>query len=215
MNVFEAVKDNVTARQAAEAYGIRINRNGMAVCPFHNDKNPSMKVDRRFHCFGCQADGDVIDFAARLFGLSSKEAAHKLAADFSVNYEGRGHDPPQRRSIRRQLSEMQKLKQAEKHGYRVLSEYYHLLRQWRTEYAPQPGDTDWHPLFVEALQKTSYVEYLLDTLLSGTWEERADLLVKMKKEVARIERRISGFAASHPAGRGERSGYARTGTDGR
>ena len=41
-----------------------------------------MKIDRRFHCFGCQADGDVIDFTARLFGLSSKEAALKLAEDF-------------------------------------------------------------------------------------------------------------------------------------
>ena len=51
----------------------------MACCPFHDDKHPSMKVDRRFHCFGCQADGDVIDFTARLFGLSGKEAALKLA----------------------------------------------------------------------------------------------------------------------------------------
>ena len=61
MNVFEAVKQSVTTRQAAEHYGIRVGRNGMCVCPFHDDKNPSMKVDRRFHCFGCQADGDVID----------------------------------------------------------------------------------------------------------------------------------------------------------
>lgn len=61
MNLFEAVKQNVTTRQAAERYGIRIRRNGMAVCPFHNDKNPSMKLDRRFHCFGCQADGDAVD----------------------------------------------------------------------------------------------------------------------------------------------------------
>ena len=45
MNVFEAVKQSVTARQAAEYYGVRVNRNGMAVCPFHNDKNPSMKVE--------------------------------------------------------------------------------------------------------------------------------------------------------------------------
>ena len=50
----------------------------MACCPFHDDKHPSMKVDRRFHCFACQADGDVIDFTSRLFGLSSKEAALKL-----------------------------------------------------------------------------------------------------------------------------------------
>ena len=48
MNVFEAVKGNVTTRQAAEMYGIHVNRNGMAVCPFHNDKNPSMKVDSGF-----------------------------------------------------------------------------------------------------------------------------------------------------------------------
>ena len=45
MNVFEVVKQTVTTRQAAEMYGIRVSRNGMAVCPFHNDRNPSMKVD--------------------------------------------------------------------------------------------------------------------------------------------------------------------------
>ena len=44
MNIFEAVKQSVTTRQAAESYGIRVNKNGMAVCPFHRDKNPSMKV---------------------------------------------------------------------------------------------------------------------------------------------------------------------------
>ena len=84
MNVFEAVKQNVTTRQAAELYGIPVSRNGMAVCPFHNDKNPSMKLDRRFHCFGCQADGDAVDFVSRLFQLPSKEAAIKLADDFGL-----------------------------------------------------------------------------------------------------------------------------------
>ena len=71
MNIFEAVKQSVTTRQAAESYGIRVNKNGMAVCPFHRDKNPSMKVDRRFHCFGCQADGDVIDlYIMRTWGTA-------------------------------------------------------------------------------------------------------------------------------------------------
>ena len=51
MNVFEAVKQSVTTRQAAEHYGIKVNRNGMCVCPFHNDKNPSMKVEMvKFFC---------------------------------------------------------------------------------------------------------------------------------------------------------------------
>lgn len=43
MNIFEAVKQSVTTRQAAESYGIRVNKNGMAVCPFHRDKNPNSK----------------------------------------------------------------------------------------------------------------------------------------------------------------------------
>ena len=71
MNVFEVVKQNLTTRQAAEMYGIQVSRRGMAVCPFHNDKNPSMKVDKRFHCFACQVDGDAVDFVSRLFGLTS------------------------------------------------------------------------------------------------------------------------------------------------
>ena len=86
MNVFEAVKQTVTTRQAAECYGIYVNRAGKANCPFHNDRTPSMKVDKRFHCFGCGADGDVIDFTAQLYGLDAKSAAEKLAADFQIPY---------------------------------------------------------------------------------------------------------------------------------
>ena len=93
MNVFEAVKQNVTTRQAAELYGIRVSRHGMAVCPFHDDKNPSMKVDKRFHCFACQADGDAVDFVSRLFGLPSREAAMKLADDFGIGYDSRTASP--------------------------------------------------------------------------------------------------------------------------
>ena len=73
LNVFEAVKQSVTTRQVAEHYGIHVGRNGMACCPFHHDKTPSMKLDRRYHCFGCGADGDVIDFTAALYGLGKKE----------------------------------------------------------------------------------------------------------------------------------------------
>ena len=61
MNIFKQTKESITTRQAAEMYGVKISRNNMASCPFHNDRTPSMKVDKRFHCFGCGADGDVID----------------------------------------------------------------------------------------------------------------------------------------------------------
>ena len=135
-NVFEAVKESVTTRQAAEYYGVQVGRNGMACCPFHDDRHSSMKVNRRFHCFGCQADGDVIDFTARLFGLSSKEAALKLAEDFSVHYDGKGYDPSRSRPVRRKISEELRYRQAEQKCFRVLCDYLHLLERWEKEYAP-------------------------------------------------------------------------------
>ena len=204
-NVFEAVKESVTTRQAAEYYGVQVGRNGMACCPFHDDRHPSMKVDRRFHCFGCQADGDVIDFTARLFGLSSKEAALKLAEDFSVHYDGKSYDPSRSRPVRRKISEELRYRQAEQKCFRVLCDYLHLLERWEKEYAPQTPEEAWNPLFVEALQKKPYTEYLLDILLSGSMEERACVVAEHGKEVRKIEKRLSEFTASHPAGCYERS----------
>ena len=96
-SVFEAVKQSITVREAAQMYGIEVNRSGMACCPFHDDKNPSMKLNEEyFYCFGCGATGDVIDFTARLYNLSPKEAAEKLAQDFGLAYDSQA--PPRRRT---------------------------------------------------------------------------------------------------------------------
>ncbi len=200
LNVFEAVKQSVTTRQAAEHYGIHVGRNGMCVCPFHADKNPSMKLDRRFHCFGCQADGDVIDFVSRLEAVSPKEAALMLAQEFSIPYEDR--EPPGRRKPKpRQETPEQRFCRMERYCFRVLSDYYHLLRRWKRDYAPKMPEEAWHPLFVEALQKQSHVEYLLDVLLSPDMEERAVLIVDYGKEVSNLERRMAELAAQDTAGR--------------
>lgn len=196
MNVFEAVKPNVSTRQAAEMYGIKVNRNGMAVCPFHNDKNPSMKVDKRFHCFACQADGDAIDFVSRLFGLPCKEAAMKLADDFGISYDSR-QKPTVRPHIREPTAE-QIYQKEEARCYRVLTDYFHLLRRWETQHAPQTPDDEWHPLFVEALHKTSYIEYLLDTLIDGSKEERQALVAEQRKEVMKLEQRIAEYRGRSP-----------------
>ena len=87
MGLFDTVKEAVTTRQAAEHYGLKVDRSGKTCCIFHDDRHPSMKVDERFHCFSCGADGDVIDFTARLFDMSLPEAARKLAADFGLSSE--------------------------------------------------------------------------------------------------------------------------------
>ena len=86
MTIYETIKVAISVKQAAEHYGLKVNRNGMACCPFHNDRHPSLKLNEDyFFCFGCGAKGDVIDLVARLFNLSNYEAAQKLASDFGLD----------------------------------------------------------------------------------------------------------------------------------
>ena len=99
MDIFKTVKANVTTRQAAEFYGLQVKSNGMACCPFHPDKRPSMKLDERYYCFGCHATGDVIDFVANLYGIGKLDDARRLAEDFHLEYDkpapySRGKPPP-------------------------------------------------------------------------------------------------------------------------
>ena len=190
-SVFEVVKQSVTAREAAELYGIAVGRGGMACCPFHDDRHPSMKVDTRFHCFGCGADGDVIDFTARLYDLSPKGAAEKLAQDFGLSYDSKA---PIRRSYVRQKTEAQVRKEKREHGWRVLTDYYHLLRKWEADYSPKTPDEDPHPRFLEAIQKKDYMAYLLDTFLDSSTEEQDQWIAEHTAEISAIGRRVNIMA---------------------
>ena len=197
-NVFEAVKQSVSTREAAEFYGIKVRRTGMACCPFHDDKNPSMKVDQRFHCFGCGEDGDVIDFTAKLFDLSPKEAAEKLAQDFGLIYDSQA--PPRRRYVR-QKTEAQKFREDRQRCYRVLSDYYYLLKKWEADRSPRTPEEEPHPRFVEAIQKKAYVEYLLDLFLYESEEEQKAWIAEHTAEITHLERRLKIMAENKPTNR--------------
>ena len=197
-NVFEAVKQSVSTRDAAAFYGIEVKRNGMACCPFHDDKNPSMKVDQRFHCFGCGEDGDVIDFTAKLFDLSPKEAAEKLAQDFGLIYDSQA--PPRRRYVR-QKTEAQKFRENRQRCYRVLSDYYYLLKKWEADRSPRTPEEEPHPRFVEAIQKKTYVEYLLDLFLYESEEEQKAWIAEHTAEITHLERRLKIMAENKPTNR--------------
>ena len=197
-SVFEAVKQSITVREAAQMYGIEVNRSGMACCPFHDDKNPSMKLNEEyFYCFGCGATGDVIDFTARLYNLSPKEAAEKLAQDFGLAYDSQA--PPRRRYVR-QKSEAQKFKEDRDHAFRVLADYFHLLRKWETDYTPKTPEENPHPRFMEAIQKKDYVGYLLDFFLEDTPDEQRLWIAEHHSEIAKLERRVK-FMADKPTNR--------------
>ena len=191
-NVFEAVKQSVTVREAAEMYGIQVNRNGMACCPFHDDRHPSMKLNEEyFYCFGCGATGDVIGLTSRLYNLSPKEAAEKLAQDFGLAYDSQA--PPRRQYVR-QKTEVQKFKEDRDRSFRVLADYYHLLRKWETAYAPKTPEEHLHPRYMEAIHKKDYVGYLLDCFLENDPEEQKLWIAEHQSKIAALERRVKIMA---------------------
>lgn len=201
-NIFQEVKDRVSARQAAEYCGISIGRNGMACCPFHNDTHPSMKIDKRYYCFACGAKGDAIDFVANYKGLSMIDAAKELADAFGIRYEDyskKRKPPPEKRAYKAKKQERSledRYKDVEKHCYRVLCDYYHTLKHWKECYAPKTPEDAYDERFVETLQNLSHIEYLLDILLGGSTREKMELIIDYGKKVTEIERRFKPKGAS-------------------
>ena len=197
MSIFEAVKQSVTTRQAAERYGIRVERNGMCRCPFHDDSTPSMKLDRRYYCFGCGATGDVIDFVSRLRGIGSKEAAILLAQDFAIPYEDSAgktsidHDNriPTNRIISTWNATVSvccwTITGCYAAGRRIMPR-----RRRRTA-------------FIRALWKRyrelSLIAYLLDELLCGDMQARASVVIEYGEEVRKLEQRMAELAAADEA----------------
>ena len=181
MNIFQEVKERVTAKQVAERYGLKVERNGMACCPFHNDKHPSMKIDQNYYCFASVAKGDAVNYVAVLFGLSQFEAAKKIIEDFSLGI-------PIEQPKRKQNSGFKKIEKVPTKEERiqfvqkkidgwardaanVLLRYLRWMEFWKEFYKPETMEAEWHPLFAEALQNESKISYLVDLLMFGTGEE--------------------------------------------
>ena len=178
MNVFGTVKTSINTREAAEHYGIEVNRYGKALCPFHNDQHPSMVVyDDHYHCFACGEHGDVIDLVANLYGLPVLDAANKLAYDFGIS-----QDKPPTKEMEEKLnrkSEAQQLRENEKLCFPALLAYMKLLQEWKVLYAPRSPEDEPNDRFVQACHDLDYVEYLADLLIMGDSYERTEVIDMM------------------------------------
>lgn len=175
MNVFATVKTSINTREAAARYGVEVNRHGKALCPFHNDRHPSLFVDDdHYYCYACGEHGDVIDFTAKLFGLKLYEAAQKLAYDFGITQD----KPPTKAMQEKQnrKNEAQRLRENEKLCFSALMEYYKLLQEWMVVYAPRAPEDDVDSRFAEACHWLSYVEFLVDLLIMGDSYERTEVI---------------------------------------
>lgn len=191
MNVFETVKASVSVPEAARAYGFTVTRHNMPRCPFHDDSHPSLKLNPDFYyCFGCGAKGDVIDLVARLFDLSSYEAARKIAEDFGID-----PDKPSEAAVlaKHRHPMIRAFRDDERYCQRVLCDYLYLLEEWKVQYAPASMDEEPDDRFVEACQMLDYIEYLADLLTIGDLNQREAVVVELMKEgkITGLEDRVN------------------------
>ena len=179
MTIYETIKAAISVKQAAEHYGLKVSHNGMACCPFHNDRHPSLKLNEDyFFCFGCGAKGDVIDLVARLFNMSSYEAAQKLASDFGLDPK-----PPTAAAMAKpKRPYIRQFREDEMLCFRVLTDYLHLLEDWKVRYAPKTPEDALDDRFVEACQMHCHIEYMADVLTVGDLEERVALVDKLMQD---------------------------------
>ena len=200
MNIFHETKSMISVRQVAESYGLKVNRNGMACCPFHNDKHPSMKTDAsHYYCFGCGAHGDAIGYVAEMFSLSQYDAACKIIQDFNLPIETKHKISDDEKNSYQKLVEQKKyaetvMKRFERWADETidqLKECKQLIEEAKDLiFTKEPGTAVISNGFAYMLHQQEKIEYWLDILCMGDEAEKRQLFLMDGKEVRRIAANI-------------------------
>ncbi|HAA81538.1 MAG TPA: molecular chaperone [Thermoanaerobacter sp.] len=191
LDKFTVVKEEIPLLEAIEKYGFKPVKRGkyyFITCPFHPDKNPSMAIYKEaYHCFGCGAHGDVIDFTAGLFNLDPIEAVYKLADDFNVPLpNGRTLTKKEKKKIQQRIKQKQEedklyndFLKAVDQTYDYLCELNHLYTKIK-QVINDPKDLEL-PEFVEACHNQDLINYWLDLLLEGTIQDKLTVILEVEE----------------------------------
>lgn len=200
MNIFLEVKEHLTARQVAEYYGLKVRRNGTACCPFHDDKHPSMKIDKNYHCFACGVGGDAVDYVSRMFGLSQYDAARKLIEDFALPIDTGGVaelSVREKERIRRERTERERITRIQEQFEKWCNQTVDLLRTCISEIdcanrflIGKPPDIIFSEDYAQMLHAEPIINYWLDILCIGDVSERRELFLKDRKKVEEIAGKV-------------------------
>lgn len=142
-----------------------------ACCVLHDEKSPSLTVwpeKQRFHCFGCGAGGDCIDFIQQLHGLSFKEARDRLliAKESPVN-------------IRTQETKKDLLKRFKEWEFlyftKLCKEYRMILSEMEKVRDEWELDVRW-----KIYHRLPVVEWKLSVLIEGREQDKLELYRRMR-----------------------------------
>ena len=194
MNIFERVKAAIDMRTVAEGYGLNINRGGMCLCPFHNERTPSAKIyPDALHCFGCGTHVDVIGFTQKYFGLGKPiDAVKKLIQDYGLNIEiGKALTAAEVSEYQKRVAEKREYEEWEIRAWRTLNDYLWLMREW-SELAPTSPDQIPDERFVYAMHHLDYAESLC-LEFTYCYKDGRLLMKDVVAEIADFQKAQSGF----------------------
>lgn len=163
MDKYSVIRDNISAQQAAERFGVQIKR-GKALCIWHSEKTPSLSFRGNVcRCFSCGNGGSAIDVTMELFCLSVKAAAEKLNEEFSLGLDFKvPNNAAEIMQHRDDVALVMCLDTWMELAQDTLIKYFRLLSSWRREYAPdKPGD-EISQYYSVAVKTIDYIEFLLD-----------------------------------------------------
>ncbi len=179
---------------------MQVKRNGLACCPFHDDKHPSMKIDKNYHCFACGVGGDAVDYVSRMFGLSQYDAALKLIGDFTLPVDAKGSaelSVQEKERIRREKTERERITRIQERFEKWCSQTIDMLRNCILEIdnvnrflIGKPLDIIFSEDYALMLHAEPVINYWLDILCMGDVSERRELFLKDRKRVEEIAGKI-------------------------
>ena len=170
MTLFELVQQEVTAEAAAKLYGLRIDRSGRGYCAWHDDgKHAALKFypDGTCYCFSCHAGGDATAITAQMLGITPKEAAERIRADFHLDTPTTSRPDPTTMAKAKQRRDA---KERFNKRWGFLSDVIHEANAELPRYDPE---TAWdNPRFVAVLKACARADMQLnlmwETMKNGT-----------------------------------------------
>lgn len=197
MTIYETIKAAVSVPQAAAYYGMKVQRNNMTPCCFHNDHHPSMKLNDTYsYCFACLEHGDVIDLVAQLHHECHYAAVQRIARDFGIGLNSPAPAAAKSRPPRRNPDE--DLCRS------VLTDYEQLLKHWKHDYAPATADASIDDRFVEVCQMLPAVTDIIDVLFQADADLRARVVQQVVQDgtILQLKERLDKLRKEVPDGKG-------------
>ncbi|MCU7850549.1 MAG: hypothetical protein KZQ89_21770 [Candidatus Thiodiazotropha sp. (ex Lucinoma kastoroae)] len=131
----DRLKQEVSLQRLAESQGIKLKRHGadlIGLCPFHNDKEPSLVITPKqnlWHCLGaCQTGGSVIDWVMKAEGVSFRHATELLLSDYSPSLVA-SSAPVKQATVRKLPTALEHNAEDTKLLRQVMDYYHEVLKQ--------------------------------------------------------------------------------------